>query len=80
MKKYLPGIIFIVGIFALFTILNVLLLTDEGTLYREKDFITFENVLYTPEELDSITDGPEAVTGVEHSYWEETEFSRVRTV
>lgn len=79
MKKYLPGIIFIVGIFALFTILNVLLLTDEGTLYREKDFITFENVLYTPEELDSITDGPEAVTGVEHSYWEETEFSRVRT-
>lgn len=79
MKKHLPGLVFIIGIFVLFSVLNRLLMTDEGTEYREQNFMTYENALYTPEEIENLPDGIKPVTGIEHSYWKEKEFSRVRT-
>lgn len=83
MKRILPGILFILGITALFLALNMLLQTDGYTRYGEENFITFENALYSPDEIveieNSSSDNLEVVTDKLHSYWEEDEFSRVRT-
>ena len=83
MKRILPGILFILGITALFLALNMLLQTDGYTRYGEENFITFENALYSPDEIIEIensgSDKLETVTDNVHSYWEEDEFSRVRT-
>ena len=83
MKRILPGILFILGITALFLALNMLLQTDGYTRYGEENFITFENALYSPDEIveieNSSSDNLEVVTDKLHSYWKEDEFSRVRT-
>ena len=79
MRKYVFSLLFILGIFGLFMSLNRLLQYDDVILYEEKNFTTYENVLYSPEELESLPIDTESVTGVEHSYWHEDEFSRVRT-
>lgn len=83
MKRILPGVLFILGITALFLVLNLLLQTDGYIRYGEENFITFENVLYSPDEIIEIensgSDKLETVTDNVHSYWEEDEFSRVRT-
>ena len=83
MKRILPGILFILGITALFLALNMLLQTDGYTRYGEENFITFENALYSPDEIveieNSSSDNLDVVTDKLHSYWEEDDFSRVRT-
>lgn len=83
MKRILPGVLFILGITALFLVLNLLLQTDGYIRYGEENFITFENALYSPDEIIEIensgSDKLETVTDNVHSYWEEDEFSRVRT-
>ena len=83
MKRIIPGILFILGITALFFALNMLLQTDGYTRYGEENFKTFENALYSPDEIIEIENSGstslETVTDNVHSYWEEDEFSRVRT-
>jgi len=79
MKKNISYILYILGIIILFFILNLLLKDDNGIHLGEKDFITYENELYSPEEIEKIENSKDYVTGLDHSYWDETEFSRVRT-
>ena len=70
MKRILPGILFILGITALFLALNMLLQTDGYTRYGEENFITFENALYSPDEIveieNSSSDNFEVVTDKLH--------------
>ena len=79
MKKQLLRIIFFIGIITLFLILNILLQTDNGTFLHESEFTTFENKLLKPEDIENEIGLTETVTGVTHSYWDESDYSRVRT-
>lgn len=76
MKKQFRLIIFLLGIGALFLTLSLLLSSEQGTRYRERDFATFDNVLYAPDELPDPSTGR---TGEDHVYWSDQPFSRVRT-
>ena len=76
MKKQLRLIVFLLGIGALFLTLSLLLTSDKGTRWHERDFVTFDNALYAPDELPELSAGH---TGADHTYWSSQPFSRVRT-
>jgi len=76
MKKQFRLIIFLLGIGALFLSLSLLLSSGKGTHYYERDFYTFDDVLYSPDELPDPSTGR---TGENHVYWSDQPFSRVRT-
>ena len=76
MKKQLRLIAFLLGVGAFFLSMSLLLHSDMGTRYRERQFITFNNALYAPDALPDLSTG---ATGEDPSYWSDHDFSRVRT-
>ncbi|MBR1812571.1 MAG: sensor histidine kinase [Lachnospiraceae bacterium] len=58
--------------------LTSLLETDKGTILNELDFVTYDDVLYSPEELDENPNLPGGHVGWDYSY-ENKEFAHVRT-
>ena len=76
MTRQFRLILFLLGTGVFLYFLAALLTSDEGELLWERDLITFDNALYTPEELPDLSEGsPEG----EHIYWSNQPFSRVRT-
>ena len=76
MKKSCYAAAFLAMTAALLWGLTRLLVTDQGTLLRESDFITFDGALYAPDELPDLSLGH---SGREHVYWSDQPFTRVRT-
>lgn len=76
MKIQLRLILFLLSVGAFFCAVSFLLTSEKGTILWERDAITFDNVLYAPDELPDLSEGR---TGEEHAYWSDEPFSRVRT-
>lgn len=76
MKKQLRLIVFLLGVGAFFLAMSLLLDSDMGARYRERQFITFDNALYGPDELPDLS---VSSAGEDPAYWSDHAFSRVRT-
>lgn len=69
--------LFLVFVFALFLFFSYLLTADEGITPLESQFVTFDNVLLSPDQLPE--DFSQGRTGEDHVYWSDQSFTRVRT-
>ena len=80
MKKHLRMLIYFLIAFGLIILIIRALECPEGNVLSELDFVTYDNVLYTPEELHSLSPEQQAEghVGWDYDYYD-TEFSRVRT-
>ena len=80
MKKHLRMLIYLLIAFGLIVLITRSLERPEGNVLSELDFVTYDNVLYTPEELHRLTPEQQAEghVGWDYSY-NDKEFSRVRT-
>ena len=80
MKKHLRMLIYFLIAFGLIILIIRSLDCPEGNVLSELDFVTYDNVLYTPEELHSLLPEQQAEghVGWDYDYYDR-EFSRVRT-
>lgn len=78
MKRRLLLTAYVLFAIGLIVLLAELLTTEEGTPLSELEFVTYDNVLYSPEELRNLPDDAEGHVGWDYSYYDR-EFSRVRT-
>ncbi len=80
MKRHLRFIVYIALVFGLLAVFTRLLESPEGEVLSELEFTTYDNVLYTPEELHALTPEQQAAGHIGWDYdYHDKEFSRVRT-
>ena len=80
MKRHLRFIVYIALVFGLLAVFTRLLESPEGEVLSELEFTTYDNVLYTPEELHALTPEQLAAGHIGWDYdYHDKEFSRVRT-
>ena len=80
MKKHLRMLIYFLIAFGLIILIIRALECPEGNVLSELDFVTYDNVLYTPDELHSLSPEQQAEghVGWDYDYYDR-EYSRVRT-
>jgi len=80
MKKHLRMLLYIALVFGLIVLLSNQLATESGKEINELDFITYDNALYSPEELKNLTPEQQAQGHGSWDYsYQDKEFSRYRT-
>ncbi len=80
MKKNWRILIFVLIVFAGLVFLSHQLETKQGTLISELEFTTYDNVLYTPDELHNLTEEERASGHVGWDYeYHSFDFTRLRT-
>ncbi len=80
MRKNWRIFLFVLIVFAVLVFLSRQLETDHGTLISELEFTTYDNVLYTPDELHHLTEEERASGHVGWDYkYHSFDFTRVRT-
>ena len=80
MKIHLRMLAYILLAFGLIAFIAGFLKYPEGRVLSELDFVTYDNVLYTPEELHALSDEQRAEGHVGWDYdYHDKDFSRVRT-
>ena len=80
MKQHLRFFIYGILVIVLIVLLSGLMETEQGQLISELEFVTFDNVLYSPEELHNLTEEESARGHVGWDYdYNDKEFSRIRT-
>lgn len=80
MNRHIRFLIYIVLVFGCILFFSAQMNTDQGELISELEFVTYDNVLYSPEDLKNLTDEQKAAGHVGWDYdYHDKVFSRVRT-
>ena len=80
MIKHVQMVLYIVLVLGVVALFSQLMSTEQAATLSELEFVTYDDVLYTPEQLHGLTDEQRAAghVGWDYDYYDE-EFSRVRT-
>ena len=80
MKTHFRMLAYILLVFACFFLFAWHMQSESGTPLSELEFVTFDNILYSPDELHGLSEEQRAAGHVGWDYdYHDTEFSRVRT-
>lgn len=80
MKKHIRMLAYILLVFIVLFLFGRQMQTESGTVLSELEFVTYDNVLYSPEELHTLTEEQQAEGHVGWDYdYHDKVFSRVRT-
>ena len=80
MKKHFRMLAYILLVFIVLFLFGRQMQTESGTVLSELEFVTYDNVLYSPEELHTLTEEQQAEGHVGWDYdYHDKVFSRVRT-